>query len=106
MKTHNIKLNIAFCDDVLTGRKPFEIRQNDRGYQAGDYIKFTPVDEHCFVIKHEIQNKIYEITYVLNGYGLKEGYVVFGIKEVEEKEESEATPLTKEELEAKVKGVE
>lgn len=106
MKTHDIKLNIAFCDDVLTGRKPFEIRQNDRGYQAGDHIKFTPIDEHCFVIKHEIQNKIYEITYVLSGWGLKEGYVVFGIKEVEEKEKFEATPLTKEELEAKVKGVE
>lgn len=93
MKTHNIKLNIAFCDDVLSGRKPFEIRENDRGYQTGDHIKFIPVNEHCFVVEHEIQNKIYEITYVLNGHGLKEGYVVFGIKEVEEKEESEETTI-------------
>ena len=83
MKTHNLKLNIEFCDDVLSGRKSFEIRENDRGYQTGDHIKFIPVDEHYFVIKHEIQNKIYEIIYVLNGWGLKNGYVVFGIKEVE-----------------------
>ena len=83
MKTHNLKLNIEFCDDVLIGRKSFEIRENDRGYQTGDHIKFIPVNEQYFVVKHEIQNKIYEITYVLNGWGLKNGYVVFGIKEVE-----------------------
>lgn len=87
MKTHNIKLNIAFCDDVLSGRKPFEIRENDRGYQTGDRVKFTPVGANMpFDFKHGIQEKTYEITYVLNGWGLKNGYVVFGIREVKENE--------------------
>ena len=84
MKTHKIKLNIAFCDDVLSGRKPFEIRENDRGYQKGDHIKFIPYDSEIYplVPEHPIANKKYEITYILNGWGLKNGYVVFGIREV------------------------
>ena len=84
MKTHNIKLNIAFCDDVYSGIKPFEIRENDRGYQKGDHIKFIPYDSKIYpkTPEHPIANKKYEITYVLNGWGLKNGYIVFGIKEV------------------------
>lgn len=44
MKTHNLKLNIEFCEDVLRGKKTFEIRYNDRGYQTGDLIKFKAVN--------------------------------------------------------------
>lgn len=79
MKTHNIKLDIHFCDDVLNGRKNFEVRKNDRGYQAGDLVKFIPVDGY-FHENHDVQKHTYEITYVLSGWGPKEGYVVFGIK--------------------------
>lgn len=88
MKTHNIKLDIHFCDDVLNGRKNFEVRYNDRGYQAGDLVKFIPVDEY-FTENHEVQYKTYKITYVLSGWGLKENYVVFGIKEYRESEDKE-----------------
>lgn len=35
MKTHKLKLDIAFCDVILSGEKSFEIRKNDRGYQKG-----------------------------------------------------------------------
>lgn len=84
MKTHKIKLNIAFCDDVYSGIKPFEIRENDRGYQTGDHIKFIPYDSKIYpkTPEHPIANKEYEITYILNGWGLKNGYVAFGINEV------------------------
>lgn len=34
-------------------------------------------------LQHSINDKVYEITYVLNGWGIKNGYVVFGIKECE-----------------------
>ena len=64
MKTHNIKLNIAFCDDVYSGIKPFEIRENDRGYQKGDHIKFIPYDSKIYPLtpKHPIANKVPVIT--------------------------------------------
>ncbi len=85
MKTHFIKLNIEFCDAVLNGEKSFEIRENDRGYQKGDRIKFRPVKASSGeTLTHPISLTEYEITYVLSGWGLKEGYVAFGINEVSE----------------------
>lgn len=82
MKTHELKLNIEFCDAVLSGEKTFEIRYNDRGYQKGDLIKFVPVEgkgEFATKTLHGIREKIYEITYVLNGFGLEKGYVALAI---------------------------
>lgn len=82
MKTHDLKLNIEFCDAVLSGEKTFEVRKNDRGFQTGDLIRFIPTDgtvrEHA---KHEISGHTYKITYILNGWGIKNGYVVLGIRE-------------------------
>lgn len=82
MKTHDLKLSIEFCDAVLSGEKTFEVRKNDRGFQTGDLIRFIPTDgtirEHA---KHEISGHTYKITYILNGWGIKNGYVVLGIRE-------------------------
>lgn len=78
MKTHNLKLSIEFCDDVLNGKKNFEIRNNDRGYQTGDLIKFIPTNDK----KHEISNHTYRIKYILSGWGLKNGFVALAIEEV------------------------
>ena len=85
MKTHKLKLNIDFCDDVLSGRKNFEIRKNDRDYQKGDHIKFIPIDNiygTMEICKHDISKKEYEITYVLSGWYLENGYVALAIREV------------------------
>lgn len=90
MKTHDLKLNTEFCDAVLSGEKTFEVRKNDRGFQTGDLIRFIPTDgtsyhssdgtvrEHA---QHEISGHTYKITYILNGWGIKNGYVVLGIRE-------------------------
>lgn len=66
----------------LTAKKTFEIRYNDRGYQTGDRIKFIPIDSHGVIVEHKIAKTDYEITYILNGWGLKNGYVVLAIKEL------------------------
>lgn len=84
MKTHRIKLNEDFCDAVLSGEKSFEVRENDRGYQKGDHVVFSSITKTSLPFYHPIESKTYEITYVLSGWGIKEGYVVFGIKEVSE----------------------
>ena len=89
MKMHKLKLNIEFCDEVFNGQKTFEIRYNDRGYQTGDRIKFIPVDDQNNIINHKILNTEYEITYVLNGWGLKNGYVALAIMELPPTEWSE-----------------
>lgn len=77
---HYIKLNINFADQVSNGQKCFEIRKNDRGYQKGDIVVFKPVDDAGVEVYHPIFDEVYEITYVISGWGLKDGYCVFGIK--------------------------
>ena len=82
--THKIKLQKEFADAVLSGDKCFEIRENDRGYQKGDKVQFKVMDGPFEAYSHPLNKAMYEITYVLSGWGLKNGFVVFGIREVEE----------------------
>ena len=84
MKIHEIKLREEFADDILSGEKTFEIRRNDRGYQKGDRVKFKVVDAAGFHILHPVETEVYEITYLLHGWGMHDGYCVFGIKPVME----------------------
>ena len=80
---HRIKLSEDFAEAVLTGDKSFEIRKNDRGYQKGDVVIFTVVERGnpaFTVATNPLNGRMYEITYVISGWGLQDGYVVFGIR--------------------------
>ena len=78
---HEIKLQEQFCEAVWLGYKPFEIRHNDRGYQKGDEVIFIPVNAEGESVPHIVARRVYEITYVISGWGLKENFVAFGIKD-------------------------
>lgn len=81
---HEIKLREDYIEPVLNGTKNFEVRENDRGYQKGDLIKFMAISRHGVTyIEPELKKATFEITYVHSGLGLKDGYVVFGIKKVD-----------------------
>ncbi len=81
--THNIKILNSFAEAVFNGIKTFEVRENDRGYQKGDLIYFTVIEKDGIEItNHPLSKRCYEITYVLNGWGIKENYVVFGMKQI------------------------
>jgi ASC-1-like (ASCH) protein len=80
MKCHNLKIKPQYFKAVVDGSKKFEIRENDRDYQVGDCI---------FLNEFDGQNYTGEslpviITYMLKGgeYGLKEGYVILSIEEI------------------------
>ena len=80
---HRIKLSEDFAEAVLNGDKSFEIRKNDRGYQKGDIVIFTVVERdnpHFTVAANPLNGRMYEITYVISGWGLQDGYVAFGIR--------------------------
>lgn len=80
-KLHRIKLYEEFADAVLSGDKCFEVRENDRGYQKGDLVQFRVVQsDGLYNNTHELNDVQFEITYVLNGWGIQHGYVVFGIR--------------------------
>ena len=82
--THHIKILEDFADVVLSGEKSFEVRENDRGYQKGDHVKFKVIDRLNLGINHPLNDAEFEITYVLSGWGLKENWVAFAIKRVTE----------------------
>lgn len=77
---HELKIRKQFADAIVENRKTFEVRINDRGFNAGDLVRFTVTDEVTGKkVDHPINKRTYEITYVLSGYGIRDGFVVFGI---------------------------
>lgn len=87
--THHIKLSCHYADAVLSGQKNFEVRYNDRGYQRGDKVVFTVVDENKItMLSHPLNRETYIITYLIHGYGLEKDWCVFGIKPLKDKEEA------------------
>lgn len=61
--------------------------------QKGDLIRFEVADEYGnrldgrSYIKHSLHDKLYEITYVLSGWGIEKDYVVLAIKQKEKENE-------------------
>ena len=80
--THYIKIKESYANAIDEGRKNFEVRLNDRGYNAGDRVKFSVIADCGVPMPHALDKKAYKITYVHSGLGLKEEYVVFGIEEI------------------------
>ena len=84
MKVHKLKLKELYFEDVNSGKKPFEIRLNDRDYQVGDLIEFRKVNNDGSECKgsHLRGNLIFaEIPYLIQDTDfLKDGYCSFGIK--------------------------
>ena len=96
--THNIKIRLQYADAIIDGRKTFEVRKNDRGYNAGDKVKFDVISDDGELTMyhyplHPLNNAVYEITYVHSGLGLEKDYVVFGLKPIEEEKESLSQPI-------------
>lgn len=84
MKIHQLKILDCFADEIISGNKMFELRINDRDYQKGDYIVFTVLSEESGKeVEHAINTRLYEITCVIGGWGLMDGYVALGIREVQ-----------------------
>ena len=83
MKIHQLKILDCFANEIISGNKMFELRINDRDYQKGDYIVFTALSEESGKeVEHAINTRLYEITCVIGGWGLRDGYVALGIREV------------------------
>ncbi len=77
MKIHEIKLYSCYFDDVLSGKKSFELRKNDRDYYEGDYLILKEIDNEGLTGR---QLKV-EVSYLLQDYdGLLDGYCILGIK--------------------------
>jgi ASC-1-like (ASCH) protein len=72
---HTVKIEDCHYENILDGRKRFEVRYNDRNYQLGDELEFTKVSG-----LERLGSSIFKIIFVQSGYGLKENFVVLGIE--------------------------
>lgn len=76
-KTHEIKIAASYYDDIISGRKRFELRKNDRGYKEGDGLKMLEFASG----QHTGRTIDADIIYMLEDYsGLEEGYCILGIE--------------------------
>ncbi|MFV0484353.1 MAG: DUF3850 domain-containing protein [Bacteroidales bacterium] len=78
---HKLKLQQPFFDDVLYGRKTFEVRKDNRGFEVGDVVVLMEYEGD-----KPLQGSIKMlITYILPGgqHGIEKGYVVLGLSKMD-----------------------
>lgn len=78
---HELKILPQFYNAVISNRKTFEIRKDDRDYQVGDRILLREFDGE----KYTNRKTRRIITYILREakeYGLEDGYCILGIRSV------------------------
>ena len=86
MKKHILKIWPEYFKDVESGRKPFEVRKDDRNFQVGDILElmeFDPTEIEDYEPVGYMGNSITkEITYKLEGgsFGVEKGFCVLGIR--------------------------
>lgn len=78
MIVHTLKTDSKPFMAILEGSKTSELRNNDRGFNVGDFLILKEVDELTGnFTNREVAAKI---THVQDGYGLPDGMVMLSIK--------------------------
>ena len=75
---HELKIYPQYFADVISGKKKFEIRKNDRKYRVGDILILKEWDN----IKYSGREARAEVIYLIDDkfVGIQPGYVVMGIE--------------------------
>ncbi len=78
---HELKIKPEYYNAVISGRKRFEIRKDDRNFKVGDVIRLEEFDINLHMA-YTGRSSLYEITFKLDGgeYGLEKGYCILSIK--------------------------
>ena len=77
MACHDLKILPQFYEAVISGRKKFELRKNDRDFKVGDTIKLREWSNG----RYSGRETTYRIGYMLQDYeGLDGNYVILGIE--------------------------
>lgn len=85
---HTLKTDAAAFDAVVRGEKNFEVRKDDRAFQAGDTVTLeyfdaarTPFGPPRLPWEPERNPVTFRIGFVLRGgqYGIEPGYVAFSL---------------------------
>lgn len=75
---HQLKCAANYFDDVVTGRKTFEVRNNDRDFHIGDYLALNELATNGVETG---RSALFHVYYILDdpAYCLP-GYVILGIE--------------------------
>jgi hypothetical protein len=80
MMVHSLKVHPQFWSALEDGRKPFEVRRDDRGFQVGDVLELRHYDPSFGFVGGRICRRI---TYILRNEdmpnGVAPGWAVLGL---------------------------
>ena len=70
MMLHNLKTLPTFYQAIIDGRKPFEIRNNDRNFQSGDDLILNEWENGKYTGRFcaATIKDIFDISFLLPGY--------------------------------------
>ena len=78
-KIHELKIAPEYFEKVLSKKKTFEFRYNDRNYQVGDILKLKEYHNGDYTGRETSV----QITYILQDFkGLQDNYVILSIKPI------------------------
>lgn len=75
---HGLKILPKYYNDVVSGKKKFELRKNDRDYKVGDILKLKEYENG----EYTGRTHTCYIRYILKDcseYGLMDGYCILGL---------------------------
>ena len=77
MKIHELKIQSEYFNSIVSGKKSFEVRVNDREYQKGDLLALNEMEGAI----HTGKCCLVYVDYILDNENFcKEGTVVMSIK--------------------------
>lgn len=80
MSVHELKTWPEYFAAVASGAKPFEVRQNDRGFEVGDRLRLREWNRDEKAYTGRVLER--EVCYILRGpaFGIKRGWCVMGFR--------------------------
>ena len=80
---HAVKIEPKHFEDVISGKKPFEVRKNDRDYRECDYIALNEHEPETAASNggYTGRSALFRVSHILdNPAYCKEGYIIMGLR--------------------------
>ena len=77
--THELKILPKYFEDVMTGKKNFEIRKNDQDFKVGDYLLLKEWERGKYTGR-QIKKRVQYIYFGDGTYGLSDEYCILALE--------------------------
>ena len=87
---HELKVHAPYFAAISDGRKPFEARKDDRGFQTGEVLWLREYKHDVAPdFRYSGNAEFARITYILRGgqFGVEVGHVIMGIEIIKDEAE-------------------